>query len=32
MADQKLSPSCLTTKTEIADKAVSGKRAVIYTR
>jgi DNA invertase Pin-like site-specific DNA recombinase len=32
MADQKLSPPCLTTKTEIPAKAVNGKRAVIYTR
>src|SRR5260370_22342450 len=32
MADQKLSRSCLTTKTEIRTKACSGKRAVIYTR
>jgi DNA invertase Pin-like site-specific DNA recombinase len=32
MAEQKLSPSCLTTKTEIPAKAVPGKRAVIYTR
>src|SRR6201984_950037 len=32
MADQKLSPPCLTTKTEIPAKAVHGKRAAIYTR
>jgi DNA invertase Pin-like site-specific DNA recombinase len=32
MADQTLSPSCLTTKTEIPAKARHGKRAVLYTR
>jgi DNA invertase Pin-like site-specific DNA recombinase len=32
MADQTLSPSRLTTKTEIPAKAVHGKRAAIYTR
>jgi hypothetical protein len=32
MADQTLSPSRLTTKTQIPAKAVPGKRAVLYAR